>query len=66
MATVLVVEDRRELVQVIARELEADGFRVLRAVDGRSALDLVAREGPDLLVLDWMLPGISGLVVRHG
>jgi len=63
MATILVVEDARELAHVVARELEAGGYRVLRAADGRSALDLVARENPDLLVLDWMLPGISGLDV---
>lgn len=63
MATILVVDDARELAQVIARELEAAGYRVLRAADGQSALDLVARQEPDLLVLDWMLPGLSGLDV---
>jgi DNA-binding response OmpR family regulator len=63
MATILVVEDARELAQVIARELEAGGYSVLRAADGRTALDLVARNNPDLLVLDWMLPGMSGLDV---
>jgi DNA-binding response OmpR family regulator len=65
MATILLVEDARELAQVIARELEAAGYRVLRAADGRAALELFrfSRERPDLVVLDWMLPGISGLDV---
>jgi DNA-binding response OmpR family regulator len=62
--TILLVEDTRELAQVIARELEAAGYRVLRASDGRTALDRHARERPDLILLDWMLPaGPSGLDV---
>lgn len=60
---ILLVEDTRELAQVIARELEAAGYGVLRAADGRTALDLHAREHADLIVLDWMLPGLSGLDV---
>ena len=61
--TILLVEDARELAQVVARELEAAGYRVLRAADGRGALDLLERERPDLVLLDWMLPGMSGLDV---
>jgi DNA-binding response OmpR family regulator len=61
--TILLVEDTRELAQVIARELESNGYRVLSAGNGRAALDLHAREKPDLVVLDWMLPGVSGLDV---
>ncbi|MDQ3694651.1 MAG: response regulator transcription factor [Chloroflexota bacterium] len=60
---ILLVEDTRELAQVIARELEAAGYHVFRAADGRTALDLHARERVDLIVLDWMLPGLSGLDV---
>lgn len=63
--TILLVEDTRELAQVIARELEAAGYRVLRATDGRAALDTYNRERPDLIVLDWMLPGLSGLDVMR-
>lgn len=63
MTTILLVEDARDLARVVARELEAAGYRVLRAADGQAALDLLDRERPDLLVLDWMLPGISGLDV---
>lgn len=61
--TILLVEDTRELALVIAREMEANGYRVLRAADGKSALDLQARERPALVILDWMLPGMSGLDV---
>jgi DNA-binding response OmpR family regulator len=62
-ATILIVEDTRELAAVIARELEASGYRVLRASDGRTALELHARERPAAVVLDWMLPGMSGIDV---
>jgi DNA-binding response OmpR family regulator len=61
--TILLVEDAPDLAQVVARELEASGYRVLRATEGRAALDLHARAGPDLVVLDWMLPGLDGLEV---
>jgi DNA-binding response OmpR family regulator len=63
MTTILLVEDARDLAQVIARELTAAGYRVARADDGRAALDLYARERPDLVILDWMLPGLDGLDV---
>jgi DNA-binding response OmpR family regulator len=61
--TVLLVEDTGDLAQIVARELESSGYRVLRAADGKAALDLHARARPDLLVLDWMLPGLDGLEV---
>src|SRR5258708_16745159 len=63
MRTVLVVEDGLELAQVTMRELEGAGYRVLHAADGLAALDLAAREQPDLVVLDWMLPKVDGLEV---
>lgn len=62
-ATILLVEDTRELARVIARELEMSGYRVLLAGQGRAALDLHAKERPALVILDWMLPGMSGLDV---
>lgn len=63
MTTILLVEDARDLARVMARELEASGFRVLHALDGVSALELHTREHPDLVILDWMLPGLDGLEV---
>jgi len=63
MTTILLVEDARDLAQVIERELTAAGYRVVPAYDGQTALDLLAREQPDLVVLDWMLPQVDGLEV---
>jgi DNA-binding response OmpR family regulator len=63
MATILLVEDARELADVIARELQTLGYRVVRAIDGVVALELHAREAPDLIILDWMLPRMDGLEV---
>ena len=63
MAVVLVVEDTQELARLIEREIGAAGFEVLLATDGKSALEVHAREQPDLVVLDWMLPGLDGIEV---
>jgi DNA-binding response OmpR family regulator len=63
MSTILLVEDERELAHVISRELEAEGYRVIHATAGQEALDLHARHQPDLMILDWMLPGLDGLEV---
>jgi DNA-binding response OmpR family regulator len=63
MATILLVEDAVDLAQVIVRELEAAGYRVLHAADGLSALQSHARHQPDLVILDWMLPELDGLEV---
>jgi DNA-binding response OmpR family regulator len=61
--SILLVEDEYELAQVITRELEACGYRVLHAADGEQALVLHTRQHPDLVILDWMLPGLDGLEV---
>jgi DNA-binding response OmpR family regulator len=63
MWTILLVEDERELARVVGRELQAHGYRVLHAADGAEALQLHARQHPDLVILDWMLPGLDGLEV---
>ena len=63
MATILLVEDARELARVVARELEAAGHTVTQVADGRDALTEHTRERPDLMILDWMLPGLDGLAV---
>jgi DNA-binding response OmpR family regulator len=61
MADVLLVEDEPELARLVVRELEAAGYGVRHAADGLAALRLCAAEPPDLLILDWMLPGLDGL-----
>ncbi len=63
MTTILLVEDACDLAQVLIRELEASGYHVLHAADGLTALRLQAREQPELVVLDWMLPKLDGLEV---
>ncbi len=60
---VLVVEDEAAQREVLAYNLEAEGFRVTSADNGEEALLQVAEDRPDLIVLDWMLPGLSGIEV---
>ena len=61
LPVVLVVEDEPAQREVLAYNLEAEGFRVARAENGEEALLLIEEETPDLIVLDWMLPGLSGI-----
>jgi len=63
VSTILVVEDERQLGRLIVRELEAAGYEVAHALDGREALQLFEQRAPELIVLDWMLPGVDGLEV---
>jgi two-component system phosphate regulon response regulator PhoB len=60
---VLVVEDESAQREVLRYNLEAEGFRVAAAENGDEALLMAAEERPDLIVLDWMLPGVSGIEV---
>lgn len=63
MARVLVVEDERGLCDLVRSHLEREGHEVTQAFDGREALRVARQQSPDLLVLDWMLPGLDGLEV---
>jgi two-component system phosphate regulon response regulator PhoB len=60
---VLVVEDEPAQREVLAYNLEAEGFAVTRAEDGEEALMLVEEMAPDVIVLDWMMPNLSGIEV---
>jgi len=60
---ILVVDDEKDIVDLIAFNLEQEGFSVIRAGDGQTAWEAVKAEKPDLVVLDLMIPGISGLEV---
>jgi two-component system phosphate regulon response regulator PhoB len=60
---VLVVEDESAQREVLKYNLEAEGFRVAIAVNGDEALLMVREEKPDLMVLDWMLPNVSGIEI---
>ncbi len=61
--TVLVVEDEPAQREVLAYNLEAEGFAVSKAENGEEALLLVDEMAPDIIVLDWMLPNVSGIEV---
>jgi two-component system phosphate regulon response regulator PhoB len=60
---ILVIEDETALVELIRYNLEKDGFRVSAANDGEEGLALLREHKPDLLVLDWMLPHVSGIEI---
>jgi len=61
--TILVVEDEAPLVTLLRYNLEKEGYRVCEATDGEEALTLIAERTPDLILLDWMLPVLSGIEV---
>lgn len=61
--TVLVVEDEPAQRDVLCYNLEAEGFRVVQAENGDEAMVMVEEETPDIIVLDWMLPAVSGIEV---
>ena len=60
---VLLVEDEPAQREVLAYNLEAEGFAVSRAATGDDALMLVEEDQPDIVLLDWMLPGVSGIEI---
>jgi two-component system phosphate regulon response regulator PhoB len=61
--TVLVVEDEPAQRELIVYNLESEGFRVIKTDNGNEALLLIEEEVPDLILLDWMLPGTSGIEI---
>jgi two-component system, OmpR family, phosphate regulon response regulator PhoB len=60
---ILIVEDEPPLAEMLKYNIESEGFRALVATGGEEALLLVAEESPDLVILDWMLPDLSGIEV---
>jgi len=63
VARILVVEDERQLAELIAGQLRAAGHTVTLAGDGLAALRTLEDRPADLVILDWMLPGLDGLEV---
>ena len=63
MPTILIVEDERNLCHLIRDNLQEQGYQVLQAFDGPSALTMAKDAVPDLVILDIMLPGVDGLEV---
>jgi two-component system phosphate regulon response regulator PhoB len=60
---ILIVEDEAALVTMLRYNLEKQGFRVEEAADGQEAITKIAEARPDLVLLDWMLPAMSGIEV---
>jgi two-component system, OmpR family, phosphate regulon response regulator PhoB len=60
---ILVAEDEGALITLLRYNLEREGYKVLEAQDGEEALLVAAEEKPDLVLLDWMLPQLSGIEV---
>ena len=61
--TILVVEDEMPILRFLRSSLQENGFRVIEAIDGRSALDLAVSRKPDMVLLDLMLPDMDGIEV---
>src|SRR4051812_44224262 len=61
--TILIVEDEMPLVTLLRYNLEREGFAALDAQDGEEALNIAREQKPDLVLLDWMLPLMSGIEV---
>ena len=62
-ASILVIEDEEPLQVLLRYNLESEGYKVRHSAQGEDALYLINEEKPDLILLDWMLPGISGIEV---
>ena len=65
MKTILIADDEECLRMLVETTLERPGLRVLHAADGNWAVDLARREHPDLILLDWMMPGKTGIDVAE-
>ena len=61
--TIVVIEDERDILDLIQYNLEREGFRVIASRNGDEGLDTVRRSSPDLVLLDLMLPGLDGLEI---
>ncbi|MDB2407642.1 response regulator, partial [Jannaschia sp.] len=61
--SVLVVEDEAPQREVLVYNLEAEGYLVQQATSGDAALEMAREDEPDLILLDWMLPEVSGIEV---
>jgi len=65
MPTILIADDDEKLVAALRRTLAYEGYTVLTATDGRDALAQAQARRPDLVVLDWMMPGLDGVEVAR-
>jgi two-component system response regulator MprA len=65
LATILIVDDDRKITDMLRRTLIYEGYRVATAADGNEALGKAQAEQPDLVILDWLMPGPDGIAVAR-
>lgn len=63
MAKILIIEDDQFLSELITKKLDEEGFEVILATDGEKGWEKLSKEGPDLVLLDLLLPNIDGFEV---
>ena len=63
MYKILIVDDEKDIVDLVSYNLEKEGFSTVKALDGESALQIIRAQKPDLIILDLMLPKMNGLDV---
>ena len=63
MVKIVIVEDEQGLQTILKYNLEKEGFETYPVVDGKKALDVIVNQQPDLILLDWMLPHVSGIEI---
>ncbi len=63
LSRVMVVEDDRKISELLLNYLRADGYEATPVFDGREAVQCVSQHTPDIVILDWMLPGMDGIGV---
>jgi len=66
MKKILIIEDDTQIRGLLASLLQQEGFEVIEAGDGKAARQAVADVVPDLMLIDWMLPGVSGIELLRG
>ena len=60
MPEILIIDDDAHINEIVSKALKADGYNVLQAYSGTEALMMLSKSKPDLILLDLMLPGLSG------
>lgn len=65
MTTILIADDDQGIVEMLRRTLAYEGYTVVTAMNGQAALDEARGHRPDLVVLDWLMPGLSGVEVAR-
>src|SRR5512135_1829208 len=62
-AKVLIVEDEDSLVTLLSYNLQSEGYSVVHTASGSDAMMMMQEERPDIVILDWMLPGLAGIEI---